>query len=89
MSAGHVNGIGELFQISPGDVLVLVERLQSDGLLSIHWGGQVSFTTKGRDLASGTGMRAATAGAPGSVTIGNIAQNATFVINSPESVAGY
>jgi TIR domain len=55
ISAEQVNGIGELFQISPSEVLVLVERLQSDGLLSIHWGGQVSFTTKGRDYASGIG----------------------------------
>jgi hypothetical protein len=83
-----VNGLGETLQIAPTEALDLVERLQADGLVQLHWGGGLSLTSEGRGRAEGGGAER-TAAAPGAVSIGNIGSGANVIIGSPEAVAGY
>jgi hypothetical protein len=87
LTAEQVNGLGETLQIAPAGTLDLVERLQSDGLVQLHWGGGLSLTTEGRQRAEGGDK--ATHSAPGGVSIGSIGAGASVNINSPEAVAGY
>jgi hypothetical protein len=87
LTAEHVNGLGDLFQIERTDVLNLVEQLQSDGLVSVHWGGGLALTGKGRERATGRG--AAGTATPGNVSIGDIAAGANVNIHSPNAVVGY
>jgi hypothetical protein len=88
LSAEQVNGLGETFQIAPAQVLNLVERLQSDGLVQLHWGGALSLTPDGRQRAEGGGAEG-TPSARGGVSIGDIGAGATVVFDSPGAVAGY
>lgn len=88
LSAEQVNGLGETLQFAPAGTLDLVERLQADGLVQLHWGGELSLTPDGRQCAEGGGA-AGTLGAPGGVSIGSIGAGANVNINSPEAVAGY
>jgi len=88
LSAEQVNGLGETLQFAPAGTLDLVERLQADGLVQLHWGGELSLTPDGRQRAEGGGA-AGTLGAPGGVSIGSIGAGANVNINSPEAVAGY
>jgi hypothetical protein len=88
LSAEQVNGLGETLQVAPAATLDLVERLQSDGLVHLHWGGGLSLTAEGRRRAEGGGAEG-TLGTPGGVSIGSIGAGASVNLNSPEAVAGY
>jgi hypothetical protein len=70
LTAEQVNGLGETLQIAPTEVLELVERLQGDGLVQLHWGGGLSLTAEGCQRA----------GLPGAISIGDSFSNLARVL---------
>jgi hypothetical protein len=83
----QVNGIGDSLQLPSADLVTFIEQLQEDGLVSLHWGGELALTAKGRELASGDEESRRS----GSVSIGDIAKGATVVLGNIGSgaVVGY
>jgi hypothetical protein len=53
LSADQVNGLGAALGLSDKDILLVVEGLKKENALELHWGGEVSLTTQGRDRAAG------------------------------------
>jgi hypothetical protein len=48
-----VNSLGENLGLPQEETATLVERLKDEDMVTLHWGGKVSLTQKGRDLARG------------------------------------
>jgi hypothetical protein len=77
LEAEKVNGLGENLGLPREETAKLVEQLQDEGMVKLHWGGRVSLTQKGRDLASGREAgKANVQVGPGGVYIGSIGAGA-------------
>jgi hypothetical protein len=83
LNAERVNDLGETLQIPRGEILQLVERLHSDGLVTVHWGGELSLTSKG--IQHARGEAAGRSGAPGGIAAG---RDVYVVQGSPNAAIG-
>jgi hypothetical protein len=83
LKAEQVNGLGETLQIPRSEILQLVERLQNDGRVAVHWGGELSLTSKG--IEDARGEAAGRRDAPGGITAGG---SVYVVQSSPNAVVG-
>jgi hypothetical protein len=86
LEANQVNEIAVLLQLPLEEVPSLVNRLQGERLVQLHWGGRVELTPEGRARAEGRTLSAAS----GAVQMGNVhvSEKAQVVINSPHAVTG-
>ncbi|MBS9405381.1 hypothetical protein KG088_17360 [Halomonas sp. TRM85114] len=81
LGAEGVNAISQSLGLSLETIPALMETLKREGLVDLQWGGTVSLTAKGRDLAEGK-----TKGRAIQIE-GGVGQGAIVVVDSPGAVA--
>jgi hypothetical protein len=84
LEADRVNDLAKSFRLAPNDAAQMVERLQNEGFLRIHWGGKIALTPEGRARAEGK----TPSGSPGAVQISNVGSGANIALNSPGAGVG-
>ena len=84
LNAEQTNRLAAVLGLSPEDTGQLVERLQEENLIKLHWGGEISLTSEGKEYATGK----TPSGSTGSVSMGNVGEGANVVFNSPGATVG-
>lgn len=82
--AEQVNTISQGLGLSLDSIPALMDALKREGLVDLQWGGTVSLTARGRDIAKGK-----TEGGQGGIQVGDIGAGAQVAIGSQGAVVGH
>ena len=84
LNAEQTNRLAAVLGLSPEDTGQLAERLQEENLIRLHWGGEVSLTSEGKEHATGKTL----SGSTGPVSMGDVREGAQVVVHSPGATVG-